>query len=129
MIRSEDRSGPSRRSGLGQDLAAEHEGPRIAPLHQRPCDDAGAGALIGNAIEIDIVQDARSIQRKRTVAKVAQLAAIAVLRAKFCGQTQHIFPRGRRDENLHLDEIGRSAGLPVFFDALATDTNCSFVSA
>jgi hypothetical protein len=53
---------PSGGPGKREYLTPEHKRPRVAALHQSPCDDSGTGAQCRKTIEIDIVQHAWAVQ-------------------------------------------------------------------
>src|SRR5882757_5792627 len=86
--------------------------------------DHGAGGhrctrpQIGEPVEIDIVEDARSIETKRVVEQRLQILGLAVLRAHARGERQDLIARGRRNQNLDAHEVRRAALASIFPDTL-----------
>src|ERR1041385_19830 len=109
-------------AGPIENLAAEHEGPRVTPFHQRPRNDGCARALIGNAVEIDIVQNARAIQRS---ARSHSLRSSRLSRCSDRSLAANRSTSARAEGGTRTSTLTRSAAPPelrYFSMRLRTDT-------
>jgi hypothetical protein len=123
---------PSRWLRLGKQFTSRRESACVASFDHRPRNHPCPGANIRQAVEIDVVQDARAVERQCTIAHGLQflglkifglkllglrLLVAPVVRAKAFGQTKYVVPCGRRDENLDPHQIGGAARTAILRDA------------
>jgi hypothetical protein len=104
---------------LGKEFASQRERARVSAFDHRPRNDAGTGPCVGQTIQIDVVQNARAVERQRSIAEEADFFVTPMIRAKALGEAKHIVPGRGGDQHLYPHQIGAAARAAISINALS----------